>query len=334
MALHAGLRRRLEEGGALAGVVRLLPDVAGDAVHPGEVHRAGGLGDPDPSLPEEHQLLEVVLGDVAGLAVRLAGGVGGHALDLVLDGLVAADARHVLARHVLVVEPGGVLEPLQVLGLVVAVEAAVRRRLALALEGVQVAALARDAPGRHVVLVVVGDVAHLDGPVGGEMALLAAAQGLEAARVLLALQVAEEAGGLGHHHVGADHDLAVAGGAAQLLPGPALAQVLAVVEADEILVGEVALEEARGVAVGAEAAAVLYLGEGLGAVGAGDELGHLGEGLELDAQGVTVAGRVVAVDAGDEVVLRGGPGLVVGLHDVAGAAERGAGAVLVEAAEA
>ena len=41
----------------------------------------------------------------------------------------------------------------------------------------------------------------------------------------------------------------------------------------------------------------------------------------------------MAIDAGNEIMGRGGPSLVIGLHDVALPAELGAGAVLVGASQ-
>jgi len=81
-------------------------------------------------------------------------------------------------------------------------------------------------------------------------------------------------------------------------------------------------------AVGPQAAGVFDLGVGFGAVFFGHELDDGIDGLELDPEGLAGLGRVMAGDAGYVIVLRGFPGIVIRLHDVATVAKGGGGGVI------
>ena len=167
------------------------------------------------------------------------------------------------------------------------------------------------------------------------MAASAAGDGLELLSRPAALEMAQEAGAVGHLEVVAHDHLGVAGGAAQLAAPAQALQVRAVVEADaHRLVRDQSLEEPRGVAARAQAGGVFHLGERLGGVGARDVLDHLRDGLELvPDHGPRAGRRIVALDAGDVAVLGVRPRLPVRLHDVAGAAEARALRVLHEPEE-
>jgi len=227
--------------------------------------------------------------------------------------------------HVVVVDEGDVIELGDLLGLVVAGEAAVLLHLAGAAQHVAVAVGAGDAALQHERPVVVGHVAQLEVLGGQVVAAGAAADGVDVAPLALAQEVAQDAGVVGHLDVPAHHHLRVARHAPQLAPPAPLGQVGAVIEVDPGAGDDPALQQPGGVAAGAHAGGVVHLGVGLGGVGAGHVLDHLREGLELVPQvHLRGAGGVVALHARDLVVLGGLPGLVVGLHDVARVAEGGA----------
>src|SRR5574337_675533 len=244
---------------------------------------------------------------------------------------VAAPALDVVAGYVEVVDERGVRVAPELLRLVVTREAALARRRAVALDDVQVALLAGDA-ATHDLLVVEPDGAHQDVALGRLVAARAAGDGREFAPRLHPLEVAEEAGRLGDLEVPLDDDLGVAARAAE---GPAHAgrvEVRTVVEQDAPSEGDrpLALEPVPGMTARSEAAPVLHDGERLRAVRLGRPFHHLRDGLVLDPERVAELGGIVALNAPHVAVPRNLPRLDIGTHDVAGVAERGAGAELPE----
>ncbi len=215
-------------------------------------------------------------------------------------------------------------------GLVVALEAPLFLRLALPLDGIEVAVLAGHVPGPHEILVVELGLAELDLPFRGHVADPAAADGVLDAPELGSLEVAQEAGRLGNLHVVPYNDLTVAAGATQLLAALEVGEVGLVVELDldGLFPGRpgrrerhLPLQEPGLVAPLPQARFVADLRVRLGAVGPSDVLDDLGQRLELQHHLVLDVRRVMAVDARDVVVLRGLPGVVVRFHDVAAGAE-------------
>ncbi len=129
--------------------------------------------------------------------------------------------------------------------------------------------------------------------------------------------------------MGALNDLGVAAGAAQVLAATHLTQVVGMIESNPRVV-DLTLELPLRMTAGSQAGGVLDLRPGLDAVGACDVLHDLVGGLDLAHRLGFDAGRVVALDALHRVVGGAGPGIVVGLHDVAVSAEAGLAAVLDE----
>src|SRR6266540_781444 len=238
----------------------------------------------------------------------------------VLDLGVAARALDVVPADVEIVDEGVVLVARELLRLVVAGEAALPRRLPFAVDDVEVALLAGDAAASDVV-VVEPDRAHDAVALRRPVAAGAARDGRQRPPLLHPLEMAEEARGLCHLDVGADHDLRVAARAPELPTAPHPFEVRLVVEDDAALEGDLAVQEPPVVAARPETARVLDLREGLGAVGLRRPLHHLRDGLVLDPDGVAQTRRVVALDARDLAVLGRLPGSDVGLHDVAGVAQ-------------
>jgi len=144
----------------------------------------------------------------------------------------------------------------------------------------------------------------------------------------------EEAGVLGDCNMGTDDDLRMTTGASQMPAPPLLFQVRPMVKDNPPLEGNLTLQEPLGMTAWAEAAGILDLRVRLGAVSAGDELCHLGCGLKFDPHPVPCTWRVVAVDASNEVMLGGLPGLIIRPHDMTTIAEPRAGAVFIKAYKA
>ena len=80
-------------------------------------------------------------------------------------------------------------------------------------------------------------------------------------------------------------------------------------------------------------AGVFDLGVRFGTILLGHVLNHGIDGLELNPYGRLGLGWVMALHAGHLIVLGGFPGVVVGSHDVATVAKRGAGTVKEQADE-
>ena len=202
--------------------------MASAAAHAGGRHAAGLHGDRLAAQPLEHLDLFLVVVRMAARAVP--GGVDEPLLvERVLDAEVAIQAVDGVLGHVLGVHEGVVVDPRQVAFAVVADEAALAGHLALAADHVGVAIGAIDALLVRQLVRELHAAAQIVFLLGD---LVAAGAGGQPLVERLVLEVAEEAGGGGHRHVLALHDLAVATGAAQLLAAAEFAQVGRVVEMD------------------------------------------------------------------------------------------------------
>jgi hypothetical protein len=162
---------------------------------------------------------------------------------------------------------------------------------------------------------------------GDFMASCAIAQGERTLLPAGGLEMAEVAGTIRYLNVCAHHNLAVAACAAKLLSSAQVPQVKFVVEADPFFEGDLARQDVRGMASRAQAAGVFDLGVGFGTILFGHVLNHGIDGLELDPHGRLGLGGIMTLHAGHFIVLGGFPGLVVGLHDMATVAKRGARAI-------
>ena len=139
------------------------------------------------------------------------------------------------------------------------------------------ALLALHPSGIHEVLMIKARAAsEQDVPLGGLVTQGAAADGVEFPGRFLAFEVAEKARDLRHLDMSPDHDLGVTAGAAELPTAPRLLQVRAMVENDPTLERDLALQEASRMALKAQTAGILDLGERLAAVGLCGPLRHLG----------------------------------------------------------
>ncbi len=209
---------------------------------------------------------------------------------------------------------------LQLLGIVVALQAGAVLHLAVALHRVDVAALAVDA-ALDVQRVVVHVVAEFDISLRIVVARQAEFLGYGPGAVDPVAEVAEEARHLRHRHVVALHDLRVAAGAAQLNAAHRFAVVPGVVKLDPALEFDRSAKQALVVAAAAQAALILDLGVELRVIGPGPVGHHLVQGIELALDLVAQPGGVVALDATDVVVARGLPRHEERLHHVARHAE-------------
>lgn len=106
-----------------------------------------------------------------------------------------------------------------------------------------------------------------------------------------------------------------------------------VIEANAFFVSDLPRQNVGGMATRPQAAGVLNLGVGFGAVFLGHYLDYMVDGLELRPHRRLGLGRYMTGHTGHLIVLRGFPGLIVRPHDVATVAERGAHAVEKQASE-
>src|SRR3972149_1700591 len=250
----------------------------------------------------------------------------------VLDLAVAAGTLNIVPSDVKVVDEFRVPVAVELLRLIVAGEAPVARRLAVALDDVQVALRTGDAATDQL-LVVEPDRADHDVAFRRSVTPGAAGDGLQLPPDLHPLEVAEEAGGLRHLDVGPHDDLGVTARAPELPPAADLLEVGAVIKDDPPFEHHLALQESPLMTTRAEATRILDLGERLRAIRLRGPLRHLGERLVLDPEGVPEAGRVMTLNTRYHVVLGGPPRLHERHHDVPGTTEQRARAHLVEADE-
>lgn len=215
VAIQAGLFGGLKQRCIAGNHGRLR--MASDAVHMSEEHRARRIGHSDPSGSQIEELLNIMLGLMASLAIDLMGCGQTDLLHFVLDGFVAAGAFNVFAGDMLVVQPGSVLEALQLFRIVVAVEAALLEGLPRPLNRVDMATLAGHRFLGHEILVLVCLISDFNNFVRWGVAFVATGERLKGSRIPDALvEMTQEAGRFGDRHVRADNNLTVAGGAAEL----------------------------------------------------------------------------------------------------------------------
>ena len=136
---------------------------------------------------------------------------------------------------------------------------------------------------------------------------------------LLILKMADQARRRRDRDVAPLDDLRVTGGAAQPFAAAQLGEVRPMIEEH---VPELLPPAQQTPFVTLQTRLVLDLGPGIGAVGTGDVARHHRRRLELLAQLLLGPRRDMTVDAGDIVVARQLPRFEVGVHHVAGAAER------------
>src|SRR3989442_10315864 len=236
----------------------------------------------------------------------------------VLDFVVAAGAIDRLLRDIRGVDAREVSLALELLGLIVARDAALPRCFALPVDHVPVAALAGDASTHELAVI---EPHRADRNVARRHCVAAGASGdrRQLAVTLHALEVTGEAGTPFDLEVLVHDDLRMTARAAQLPPCLRRLEMRAVIESDSARQREraLALELAHGVAARAEAARVLDIGGRLGAVRTAGPLPDLRYGLELDAEGIAEPRRIVTLDTGDFTVLGDLPRLHVRPHDVA-----------------
>jgi hypothetical protein len=159
---------------------------------------------------------------MTAIARDVEGFVSGHLLEFVGDGLMAAGAFNVMSRDVPVVKPFGFCVAVEVLGFVVAIQAPVLRRVALSLDHIEVAALTRDLTRPNEILVIVGNISHLDDSIGSCVTGATTSQGLKFSWSSSPFEMTQKTGCIRNDHMVAHHDLAVTGGAAQVFSSPAL----------------------------------------------------------------------------------------------------------------
>src|SRR3989304_825867 len=93
------------------------------------------------------------------------------------------------------------------------------------------------------------------------------------------------------------------------------------IEADSFFVSDLPRQDVGGMATRPQAAGVLNLGVGFGAVFFGHYLNDMVDGLELRPHRRLGLGRDMTGHTGHLIVLRSFPGLVIRLHDMATVAE-------------
>ena len=230
---------------------------------------------------------------------------------------MAIEAVDGVLGNVLVVDENVIVDPFEVILAVVADDAPFLGDLSVAADQVAVAVGAIHAPLEGQLVGERHAAAEIELLFGDLVAVGARAQPLVE---MLPLEMAEETGGRRDRHVFALHDLAVATGATEFFAAADLLHVGLMVERDGDIADmevDAARQEPRLVTAGAKATRVGDFGGRAGPGPGSDVLRQLDEAQQLAPHLTSHSRREVALDAGNVLVRRCFPGLVIRFHNVA-----------------
>jgi hypothetical protein len=313
--------------GMKGGLARFLGSMAGNAVHIRCKHETGGVRNPNTSYASI-KLLGSHMDIPVMTLVAVGRGMGnrGNLADLMPQRCMARDTLDLVISDMHLVEGRGAIFRDKNLGFVMAFKALSLRHMGIPLNHAHMALLAGD-PSCNVLAMIEIPAFDIDIPFGGNVAG-GATPNRTGDAVFLSfgpglVVVADKTVDLVNRQVGPLNNLGMAGGTAELHPPPEFLEVFAVGKGD-VLVDHVSLEVFRLVTSLLEAGSVADLRVGLRRFLSRDEVGE--GNLSVDPfpfEMVEKPGLVMALGASNAFMAGGLPGIDVGIHLMAEAAEGG-----------